>query len=467
MTFCLVTDQLSPHELPLACALAERLGQDAFQYVVTTGSDATRRNLGWTTASPGWCRIVDGDEASRRAAWQAIEQADVALFGNRSHPLLARRLALGRLTILGTERWFKPPAGPLRLLHPGYLKLVCRCRSWLVHPSFQFLAQGVYAARDMRRIGMGLAPSIRLFGYVVAPSEPLPAPRRRSGPLQVLWVGRMLQWKRVDTLIQAVGRLALAGRPVCLTLVGHGPEEPHLRSLAAEAVGSWQLAVGSEQSAVSSGQAGGSWQSGEGRRETGDGGREEVAVGSGSEQTVNSGQSAVGNEKSAEGSPHDSPLTTPHSPLPTHHSPLPTPHSPITFHPPVPITEIRNLMRQADVYVLPSNGIEGWGVVVNEAMLEGCAVIASRESGSGATLIRDGDNGLLIPSGDGNALTRALERLEADEPLRLRLASAGQSTMLAEWTPSIAAERLLAFCEAKLANRPPPIWPTGPMSCST
>ena len=26
---------------------------------------------------------------------------------------------------------------------------------------------------------------------------------------------------------------------------------------------------------------------------------------------------------------------------------------------------------------------------------------------------------------------------------------------------------LLAFCEAKLANRPPPIWPTGPMSCST
>ena len=124
-------------------------------------------------------------------------------------------------------------------------------------------------------------------------------------------------------------------------------------------------------------------------------------------------------------------------------------------------------MRQADVYVLPSNGIEGWGVVVNEAMLEGCAVIASRESGSGATLISDGENGLLIPSGSVNALTRALERLEADEALRLRLASAGQAAMLAEWTPSIAAERLLAFCEAKLANRPPPIWPTGPMSCST
>jgi glycosyltransferase involved in cell wall biosynthesis len=121
-------------------------------------------------------------------------------------------------------------------------------------------------------------------------------------------------------------------------------------------------------------------------------------------------------------------------------------------------------MRQADVYVLPSSGTEGWGVVVNEALLEGCAVIASRESGAGATLIRDGENGLLIPSGDIPALTRALERLEADEELRLRLAKAGQANMLAEWTPSIAAERLLAFCEAKIANRPLPIWPSGPMS---
>jgi len=121
-------------------------------------------------------------------------------------------------------------------------------------------------------------------------------------------------------------------------------------------------------------------------------------------------------------------------------------------------------MRQADVYVLPSSGTEGWGVVVNEAMLEGCAVIASRESGSGATLIRDGDNGLHIPSGDVNALTRALERLEADEPLRLRLATAGQATMLAEWTPAISAERLLAFCEARLAGHEPPIWNSGPMA---
>ena len=121
-------------------------------------------------------------------------------------------------------------------------------------------------------------------------------------------------------------------------------------------------------------------------------------------------------------------------------------------------------MRQADVYVLPSSGGEGWGVVVNEAMLEGCAVIASRETGSGATLIRDGQNGLLFSSGNVTALTRALERLEADEAFRYQLATDGQASMLTEWTPTVAAVRLIDFCEARLAGREPPVWSSGPLS---
>ena len=426
MTFCFVTNRISPHELPLATALAGRLDNGTFHYIVTDATNADRRNLGWETIIPAWCRITASDDAERRAAWQTIEQADVAFFGNRSHPLLERRLALGRLTILGTERWFKPPTGPLRLLHPGYLGLVCRCRRWLAHPAFQFLAQGIYAARDMRRIGIGLDPAIRLFGYLVAPSDPVPAPRHRSGPLQVLWVGRMLNWKRVDKLIHAVGRLTRAGRPVQLTLVGHGPDEPHLRRLA-EKINAEAQRRGDDINAET-----------QSRR------------GEGNDQDTSPRLCASALNSS-----------------PAHHSPLTTHYSPtISFHPPIPITEVRALMRQADVYVLPSSGMEGWGVVVNEAMLEGCAVIASRESGSGATLIRDGENGLLVPSGDVRALTRALELLEADESLRLRLAIAGQATMLAEWTPSIAAERLLAFCEARLAGSETSSWKSGPMSVS-
>jgi glycosyltransferase involved in cell wall biosynthesis len=59
----------------------------------------------------------------------------------------------------------------------------------------------------------------------------------------------------------------------------------------------------------------------------------------------------------------------------------------IKFYPPVPISEVRKLMREHDVYVLSSNAYEGWGAVVSEAIEEGLAVIGTYEAGSSATIL--------------------------------------------------------------------------------
>ena len=59
---------------------------------------------------------------------------------------------------------------------------------------------------------------------------------------------------------------------------------------------------------------------------------------------------------------------------------------------------------------------EPWGLVVNEAMNQGLAVIASDAVGAAAGgLVRDGDNGLVVPAGDSGALAAAIARL-ADDP---------------------------------------------------
>lgn len=135
----------------------------------------------------------------------------------------------------------------------------------------------------------------------------------------------------------------------------------------------------------------------------------------------------------------------------------------IAFLPPVPIQGVRDLMRAADVYVFPSNGYEGWGVVVNEAMLEGCAVVAAKETGAAASMIRHGENGLLVRSGDAGEVAGALERLEADEAFRWKMAKEGQATVLNEWTPAVAAERLIQFSKDLLARREPSRWDRGPL----
>jgi glycosyltransferase involved in cell wall biosynthesis len=97
---------------------------------------------------------------------------------------------------------------------------------------------------------------------------------------------------------------------------------------------------------------------------------------------------------------------------------------------PVPPVELRNLYAASEVLVLPSIPTrtfrEPWGLVVNEAMNRGLPVIASDAVGAAAGgLVRDGDNGLVVPAGDSAALAHAIGRLAADAPLRARLGETG------------------------------------------
>lgn len=89
------------------------------------------------------------------------------------------------------------------------------------------------------------------------------------------------------------------------------------------------------------------------------------------------------------------------------------------------------LYAAADVLVLPSvrtaTFTEPWGLVVNEAMLQRTPVIVSDAVGAAAGgLVRDGRNGLIVPSGDASALASRLKVLAGAPALRDRLGAAGR-----------------------------------------
>jgi glycosyltransferase involved in cell wall biosynthesis len=97
---------------------------------------------------------------------------------------------------------------------------------------------------------------------------------------------------------------------------------------------------------------------------------------------------------------------------------------------PVSARRLREMYADADVLVVPSIRTrtfrEPWGLVVNEAMNRGLAIIASDAVGAVAGgLVRDGHNGLVVPAGDGDALASAMVRLARDPELRVRLGAAG------------------------------------------
>ena len=75
-----------------------------------------------------------------------------------------------------------------------------------------------------------------------------------------------------------------------------------------------------------------------------------------------------------------------------------------------------SIYRSADVLVLPSE-YEPFGVVVNEAMCCGCAVVASDRVGAARDLVAPTDGGLVYPCGDIEALTGVLRRIATDRGL--------------------------------------------------
>jgi D-inositol-3-phosphate glycosyltransferase len=112
--------------------------------------------------------------------------------------------------------------------------------------------------------------------------------------------------------------------------------------------------------------------------------------------------------------------------------------------PPAPPTEVAAWMRAADVVVVPSRR-EPLGLAAVEALACGTPVVASSVGGL-REVVRDGENGLLIPPEDPGALAAALGRL-ADNGLRARLGAAGPASVAGHDIRAAAAQMAEVWAE--------------------
>lgn len=77
---------------------------------------------------------------------------------------------------------------------------------------------------------------------------------------------------------------------------------------------------------------------------------------------------------------------------------------------------MRRFYDLCEVFVLPSVD-EPWGLVVNEAMNLAKPVVVSDRVGSGYDLVRNGENGFMVPARDADALAGALSAILSDPGL--------------------------------------------------
>jgi len=103
----------------------------------------------------------------------------------------------------------------------------------------------------------------------------------------------------------------------------------------------------------------------------------------------------------------------------------------ITFAGALTQAEVRELLRRAKVFTLPSIS-EGIGVATMEALACEMPAVVTRVMGV-PELVEDGVCGFLVPPGDAATLADRIERLLRDPELRQRLGAAGRRKVLRDF----------------------------------
>lgn len=335
MKFVLYTTSISAHQLPLAREIVKRVCAENFRYIYTGvlqgGGQEVACEEPWVVRK-SWSEKLENGEGRSIDEW--LEDADVLLSGIRDFALFKRRSARGLKTYYMSERWFKPFRilgvyffGWFKLVHPRFLNLVVNFRKMLRSDlNFAYLPISINAARDACAI---VGSRIRMHD---ADAKAL-CVGAHIGAQMNLW-GYFVQpsaWAKEDLEIlrgRQKTEVCSGVRPLRILWAGRmiALKNVDIIIRALKKVSRFQVKL--------------------------------TLIGDGPERIrlERLADKLELNDK-------------------------------VEFRPFVSIEKMREVMREYDLYVFASNGFDGWGAVVSEALEERMPTLASCECGAGATIL--------------------------------------------------------------------------------
>ena len=111
----------------------------------------------------------------------------------------------------------------------------------------------------------------------------------------------------------------------------------------------------------------------------------------------------------------------------------------------IPNEEILDLMQRSQIFIFTSDQNEGWGAVANEAMSNGCVLVASDAIGSTPYLIKEGVTGFSFSSRDVDSMTEKVKWLIEHPHKMQEMQRNAYQQMKDIWNPKYAAVNLLTL----------------------
>jgi len=106
----------------------------------------------------------------------------------------------------------------------------------------------------------------------------------------------------------------------------------------------------------------------------------------------------------------------------------------------LPIEQVQRWYQRLTIYAFTSRN-EGFGLTLIEAMAAGSALVAAR-AGAAELVVEDAVTGVLIPTGDADALVAAVEPLMRDVAAALRWGERGRERVLAKFSLDAEAAQI-------------------------
>jgi mannosyltransferase len=106
----------------------------------------------------------------------------------------------------------------------------------------------------------------------------------------------------------------------------------------------------------------------------------------------------------------------------------------------LPIEQVQLWYQRLTIYAFTSRN-EGFGLTLIEAMAAGSALVAAR-AGAAELVVENGVSGVLVPTGDAEALAAALEPLMRDLALATAMGERGRERVLEKFSLDAEAARI-------------------------
>jgi glycosyltransferase involved in cell wall biosynthesis len=114
----------------------------------------------------------------------------------------------------------------------------------------------------------------------------------------------------------------------------------------------------------------------------------------------------------------------------------------VQFLPPLPQAELAERYRDSEIICLVSER-EGFGLMLVEAMMCGCAAVGARSGGITDIIARDGTDGLLVEPRNVDSLVAALRKLLTDSTALDAIANAGRISVAQRFSPEAITASIL------------------------